>query len=105
MSQQISIHTAARRQVLILAIAQALFQTVSMIIMIVGGLAGAMVSDDRALATVPIAAMFVGTALGIVPASMAMDRIGRRAGFVIGALLGAAAGVVAAFGVWNRSLL
>lgn len=97
--------SAMRRQVLLLSIGQALFQTVSMIVMIVGGLAGALVSDTPALATVPIAAMFLGTALGTVPASLLMTRIGRRSGFVLGALLGALAGVVAAVGLWNRSLV
>ena len=94
-----------RRQVLLLSISQALFQTVSMIVMIVGGLAGASVAPTPALATAPIAAMFLGGALGTVPASLWMARVGRRRGFVVGAMLGIAAGLIAAVGVWNRSLV
>ena len=50
------------RQVLLLATAQALFQTASVMVMAVGGLAGALVTGDPRLATAPIAAMFLGTA-------------------------------------------
>lgn len=50
------------RQVLLLAAAQALFQTVSVLVMTVGGLAGAQITPRPDLATLPIAAMFLGTA-------------------------------------------
>lgn len=93
------------RQVLLLATAQALFQTASVMVMAVGGLAGALVTSDPRLATAPIAAMFLGTAVSTVPASMWMARVGRRPGFVFGATLGVLAGVVAALGLWLGSLV
>jgi len=93
------------RQVLLLATAQALFQTISVMVMTVGGLAGAMIAPQPQWATAPIAAMFLGTALTTVPASLWMARVGRRTGFVAGALLGTAAGVLAAAGIWLESLL
>jgi MFS family permease len=93
------------RQVLLLATAQALFQTASVMVMAVGGLAGALVTSDPRLATAPIAAMFLGTAVCTVPASIWMARVGRRPGFVVGAALGALAGVVAALGLWFGSLV
>lgn len=95
---------AMHRQVLILAIAQAIFQTASTLVMTVGGLAGARLAGSPALATLPIATMFLGTALMTFPASMWMARAGRRPGFVVGALLGAAGGLIAAFGIWTDSL-
>jgi MFS family permease len=94
-----------RRQVLRLATAQALFQTVSVMVMTIGGLAGALVSPRPEWATAPIAAMFLGTALTTVPAALWMNRVGRRTGFLAGALLGVSAGIVAAGGVWLGSLL
>lgn len=94
-----------RRQVLILASAQAIFQTASTLVMTIGGLAGAKLAPAPALATLPIATMFLGTAVATFPASMWMARAGRRAGFVLGALLGVAGGLVAALGVWNGSLV
>jgi MFS family permease len=93
-----------RFQVLLLASAQALFQTASVMVMTVGGLAGAMIAKSPQWATAPIAAMFLGTALATVPASLWMARVGRRTGFVAGALLGVAAGLLAALGIWLGSL-
>jgi MFS family permease len=92
-------------QVLVLASAQALFQTASVMVMTVGGLAGGAIASRPEFATMPIAAMFLGTALATFPASMWMARVGRRAGFVGGALLGACGGLAAAAGVWAGSLL
>lgn len=93
------------RQVFLLATAQALFQTVSVLVMTVGGLAGSLIASRPELATMPIAAMFLGTAAVTFPASMWMARAGRRAGFVVGALLGIAGGLVGALGIWFGSLL
>lgn len=87
-------------QVFLLASAQALFQTVSVLVMTVGGLAGGQIASRPELATMPIAAMFLGTATTTFPASMWMERVGRRTGFVAGALLGAAGGLIAAAGIW-----
>lgn len=92
-------------QVLVLASAQALFQTASVMVMTVGGLAGGLIASRPELATMPIAAMFLGTAVATFPASMWMTRVGRRAGFVGGALLGACGGLAAAAGIWAGSLL
>jgi MFS family permease len=93
------------RQVLLLASAQALFQTASVLVMTVGALAGAVLSPAPEWATAPIAAMFLGTAVSTVPASMWMSRVGRRTGFVAGALLGALGGLAMAVGVFAGSLL
>ena len=92
------------RQVVLLSSAQALFQTASVLVMTVGGLAGGLVAPSPELATAPIAAMFLGTALATFPASAWMMRVGRRTGFVAGSLLGTAAGLIAALGMWLGSL-
>jgi MFS family permease len=91
--------------VLRLATAQALVQIVSVLIMTVGALAGRQVASDPKLATAPIASMFLGTVITIIPASLWMARSGRRTGFVAGALLGALGGLVAAWGIHAGSLL
>src|SRR3990167_6441431 len=96
--------SSMRRQVLTLAAAQAIFQTASTLVMTVGGLAGAMLSPEPGLATVPIASMFLGTAALTFPASLWLARVGRRPGFVLGAVLGVAGGTVAAAGIFVGSL-
>src|SRR5688572_32909547 len=93
------------RQVLLLAIAQALFQTVTTLFVTVGSLAGAQLASVPQLATAPIASMFLGTVIMTVPASLWMARSGRRKGFIAGALLGVLGGVVAASGIFIGSLL
>ncbi|MBN9305907.1 MULTISPECIES: MFS transporter [unclassified Devosia] len=90
-------------QVFLLASAQALFQTASVLVMTVGGLAGSQIAPPE-LATMPIAAMFLGTAAMTFPASMWMARAGRRAGFIAGALLGVGGGLIAAIGIWLSNL-
>lgn len=92
------------RQVLLLATAQALFQTTGVVVMTIGGLAGAHVATPE-LATAPIGAMFLGTAITTVPASLWMARVGRRIGFIAGAVLGTLGGLTAAAGVATSSLL
>jgi MFS family permease len=88
-----------RRNVLLLAASQAMFQTTSVLIMTVGGLAGYMLADDKALATLPIAAATVGTAIATIPASLLMARVGRKPGFVLGTLLGATGGALGVVGL------
>lgn len=95
---------AMYRQVLILASSQSLFQTVSVMVMTIGGLAGANIANSPTLATLPIASMFLGTALMMFPASMLMAHIGRRKGFLCGALLGVLGGIIAAIGIYSHSL-
>lgn len=92
-------------QVARLASAQALFQTASVLVMTIGGLAGAALAPSPEWATAPIASMFLGTAIATVPASMWMASVGRRVGFIAGTGLGTLGGFVAAFGVFTGSLL
>ena len=93
------------QQVALLSAAQALFQTVSVLVMTIGALAGSILPPSPEWATAPIAAMFLGTAVGTVPASAWMSRVGRRTGFIAGALLGTTGGLLAAAGMIFASLL
>jgi MFS family permease len=87
------------RTALLLAACQALYQTSGVVIITAGGLVGQMLASDKALATLPISAWMTGTMLVTIPASLLMGRIGRKAGFTIGALLGTGAGALAVVGV------
>lgn len=96
---------SSRVQVLLLATSQALFQTVSALVMTIGALAGAQVAPAPQFATAPVAALFLGTVVGTIPAARFMARAGRKAGFVAGALLGVCGGLVGAWGIYTQSLL
>lgn len=93
------------RQVLILASAQAIFQTASVLVMTIGGLAGGILAPSPGLATAPIAAMFLGTAASTFPASLWMSRVGRKTGFCAGAAAGIAGGLMAGAGIIMSSFI
>ena len=80
------------RNVLLLTAAQALFQTASILLATLSGLIGLSLAADKAMATLPVAAMVVAAALTMVPASMWMQRRGRRHGFLVGTVLGGLSG-------------
>jgi predicted MFS family arabinose efflux permease len=84
-----------QRVVFALAGSQALMQTSSVLLMTVGGLAGATLAPTKVMATLPIATIALGTALATIPAALIMGRFGRRPGFMLGAFLGACGGVIA----------
>lgn len=87
--------------VALLAVCQSLGMTGTSIMMIVAGLAGYTLAEDKNLATVPLALTFVATMISTMPASMLMRHIGRRRGFTIGTLFGIAGGLVGAYAVWQ----
>lgn len=91
--------------VILLALSQALFQTASVLVVTVGGLAGGVIASSPQWATAPIAAMFLGTALATFPAARWMVRVGRRMGFACGAAFGTIGALIAAFGVWQHDLV
>ena len=70
-------------------------------------LAGAMLDDGRLfhglpMAGLPLAAFFLGAACASLPATFLLDAFGRRAGFALGASLGVAGGLIAAYAVTMR---
>jgi MFS family permease len=78
----------AKRNVAVLVFAHAVLGSQLAINIIVAGLAGALLADDPALATLPISIVVVGSLLGAPALSLFMGRHGRRAGFWVGALAG-----------------
>ncbi|WP_371348728.1 MFS transporter [Ancylobacter sp. IITR112] len=60
-------------------------------------LAGAMLAPRPDLAALPLAALLLGAALASLPASVLLDNFGRRAAFALGASLGVAGGLMAAY--------
>lgn len=95
---------AVPRQVVLLASAQALFQIATVMMATVGALAGSQVAPVPELATLPNSAVVLGTALMTIPASMWMVKVGRKPGFITGALLGVVGGLIGALGLWMGSL-
>lgn len=86
----------AKRNVAVLVFAHAVLGSQLAINIIVAGLAGAVLADDPAFATLPISIVVVGSLLTAPLMSLFMGRYGRRAGFWVAALTGAAASALCA---------
>jgi MFS family permease len=95
----------ARRNVLVLATAQALAGGTSTIVITTGGIVGAMLAPDKGLATLPITVMVLGMWLGTLPTGALARIYGRRFALVTGALIGTASGLLASMAVLQGSFL
>lgn len=94
---------SAWRNVLVLALSQALALSCAVLAVTVGPLVGASLAANPALATLPVALTVVGALVATVPASFLMRRLGRPIGFALGALVGASGGLLAAAGIHAQS--
>jgi len=94
---------AARKNVAVLAACQALLFTNNSILVAVNALAGYALATDKALATLPVTAYFVGSALAALPLSLLMKHHGRRAGFTLGAGFAIVSSLVCAAAVYTAS--
>jgi MFS family permease len=92
-----------RRNVLVLATCQMLFGAGRSLIVISAPLIAIGLMQESALATLPQALVIVGMALLTLPASLLMRRVGRRNGFVVGALIGTAGGVICVVAILLRN--
>ncbi len=90
----------AKKNVAVLALCQVFFTSGASILAVTASLVGfEMLGEDKTLATAPVSGMVIGAALATFPASMLMKRIGRRAGFRVGASVGLAGSVIAALSI------
>jgi MFS family permease len=79
---------SAKSQVTLLALCQALAMTTNTVLITTAALIGYALAADKALATLPLAMRQIATMATTIPASLFMQRWGRRAGFLLGAVLG-----------------
>lgn len=94
---------AARRAVLILALAQATAMICNSIIIVTSGLTGQMLAEHKGWATLPLGFQFIATMLTTFPASFFMKWAGRKAGFLVGAMIGIVGGLVMAAATYLAS--
>ncbi len=94
---------AARRNAIILAVAQALYGAATTMLVVTAGLVGTQLSSDPSWATLPVSAFVIGTALTTLPLSLLMRRIGRKAGFMLGSLAGVIGGLLGVHAIYQQS--
>jgi len=78
------------RDIFLLACCQALLLTNAAGLITMNGLVGYALADTKALATLGVTLYVLGSAVATMPASLWMARVGRRTGFMAGALINVA---------------
>jgi MFS family permease len=92
-----------RRNVVLLALCHGLMGIGNTTMIVESALAGRMLAGDDWHATWPFGFMFLAVMLTTFPASMLMQRIGRRAGFSIGATIGIIGAITCAVAIIQQS--
>ena len=91
----------AKRNVVVLVLGQMFFGAQMPMLFIFGSLAGAFLTTNPALATLPISIMMLTTMLMAGPVSLFMGKYGRRAGFLFGVSMGALGGLIGAWALFE----
>lgn len=82
-------NAVAAKNALLYSACAAFSMSVSPIAVALGGLTGSyLLGTDKSLATAPVTGLMVGIALGAMPAALLMQRVGRKYGFMTGAIIG-----------------
>lgn len=87
------------RNIYLLFLVQIIGGVSASVVPLLGGLIGADLAPTATLVTFPATSMFIGIAVGTIPASLLMKKIGRRNGFLLSSFLAFLAALVAAFSV------
>jgi len=91
------------RNVLLLALAQALMMSVNSLMVTSAAIIGSHLATNKALATLPLALQFVAVMLTTIPASMLMGKIGRKLGFLLATAIGLIGGGCGIVGIYLES--
>ena len=75
-------------------------QTTGVTMVAVTGLTGFALSENKALATLPLTCYVLGSAMTTIPASYLMKRVGRRIGFQLGTAVGMLGSIACSFAVY-----
>jgi MFS family permease len=95
----------ARRNALVLAVAQALAGGNNTVLVATGSIVGSVLAPEPGLSTLPISVFVLGMWMGTLPVGALSRRLGRRATFQIGTLCGVLTGLVCCAAVLQASFL
>jgi predicted MFS family arabinose efflux permease len=94
---------STKRNVGLLAACQALLFTNNSTLIAINGLAGLALAPYVGLATLPVTCWVLGGAIGTMPASLHMKRVGRQRGLISGTFWGIAGALICAAAIWAQS--
>lgn len=100
---------SAKKNVSLLALCQALSMTSTTVLFTTAALIGKSLAPEKALTTLPLALLQLATMLATIPASLLMQRVGRKLGFMVGVLIGVGGaslgvGAIATHSFWGFCL-
>jgi MFS family permease len=95
----------ARRNALILAVAQSLAGGNNVVLIATGAIVGSMLAPDKSLATVPVSIYVLGMWVGALPRGWIARRYGRRTSFFVGTGFGVLTGLLACAAVLTASFV
>lgn len=97
-------NSIARKNATLYAACQALVGSAAPISITLGGIAGYyLLGTDKSLATLPVTGFNIGAVLASIPAALLMQKIGRRYGFMSGALIGIVGCLLAVAALYQQS--
>ena len=85
------------RNILVLLVCQLISATGAIILVTLGGIIGAGLTENPAFATLPVSIMVVSIAATTIPATILMRKVGRKLGFSMASLCSVASVLLAAF--------
>ena len=94
----------ATKNAILLSFCQAITGSAAPLSIALGGVVGSyLLGTDKSLATAPVTGFNVGVALMSIPAALLMRKIGRKYGFMTGALIGIAGMLLAVYSISVQS--
>ena len=89
----------------LLTISQVFGFTANIITVFLSGIVGSQITSIKSLSTLPTALAVVGTAIFTILAAKIMDKIGRRLGFIFGALTSSVTCLLAVFAIVQQNFI
>jgi len=89
----------------LLTISQVFGFTANIITVFLSGIVGSQITSIKSLSTMPTALSVVGTAIFTILAAKIMGKIGRRLGFIFGALVSSATCLLAVFAIGQQNFI
>ncbi|MFV1992572.1 MAG: MFS transporter [Acidiferrobacterales bacterium] len=89
----------------ILAGCQGLMMTANSLLVTTSALVGFALAENKSMATIPLALVFLAAMITTIPASMMMKRIGRRNGFMIGVSFGILGAVISSWSIMKMDFV
>ncbi len=91
----------SRRTILLLAIAQAFYNSCIIILFSTAGIVGLKIAPTPGLATLPVTTFVIGAAVSTIPASLLMQRVGRKPVFFFGACASMLSSLLAVWSIFH----